>query len=229
MRSDLRLICGLVIASAMTMFIFGIWPGLDLAVSGYFHAPDGFWIKNTGVPEALRNFFWDAELAALPIALAMMLLAWWRKRSLILAARAWGFVLALFLLGPGLLVNGLLKSFWGRARPSNVTDFGGDALFTSAYQITDQCVRNCSFVSGEGAGVMALFIGLMLILDAQKMRLGATLFRLGQAACFVMLGFVGVHRIASGGHFLSDVLMSWLLVALIAAILAPVLLKPAQP
>jgi len=44
-----------------------------------------------------------------------------------------------------------------------------------------------------------------------------------------MLGFVGWQRVASGGHFLSDVLLSWLIVALVAVILARLLLAPAAP
>lgn len=227
MRSK-NLIIWLMVASAVTMLIFGIWPGIDLAVSGYFYGADGFWIKQSGPVEALRNFFWDAELVMTFAALILTPLTWVLKRPILLASRAWGFVLALFLIGPGIVVNALLKSYWGRARPTAVTEFGGDALFTPAYQISDQCAQNCSFVSGEGAGVMALFITLMLILFVQRDRLGPTLTAVGQGLSFAMLGFVGLHRVAAGGHFLSDVLMSWLLVALIAAILAPLLLKPAQ-
>jgi membrane-associated phospholipid phosphatase len=39
---------------------------------------------------------------------------------------------------------------------------------------------------------------------------------------------VGWQRVASGGHFLSDVLLSWLFVALVAAVLGRVMLRPAQ-
>lgn len=223
------LIYGLIAACSVTMLVFGIWPGIDLAVSGYFYSADGFMIKQTGAIEALRNFFWDAELVLPVVAFFLMPLTWFLKRPIVLSSRAWGFVLALFLIGPGIVANAVLKAHWGRARPTAVTEFGGDALFTPAYQISDQCANNCSFVSGEGAGVMALFISLMLILFVHRQRLGLTFTRMGQGACFAFLGFVGFHRVAAGGHFLSDVLMSWLLVALIAAILAQLLLKHAQP
>lgn len=222
------LIYGLIAACCGTMVIFGIWPGIDLAVSGYFHSTDGFLIKQSGPVEALRNFFWDAELVLTFVALILTPLTWFLKRPILLTSRAWGFVLALFLIGPGIVVNAVLKSFWGRARPTAVSEFGGDALFTPAYQISDQCANNCSFVSGEGAGVMALVISMMLILWVHHKWLGATLTRVGQGGCVAILAFVGFHRVAAGGHFLSDVLMSWLLVALIAVILARLMLKPAQ-
>lgn len=228
MRIETGLIWGLLAACTVTMVIFGIWPGIDLAVSGAFHSADGFAVKQTGAVEAMRNVIWDATLVVPLVALMLLPLAWGLKRSLLLTARGWGFVLALFLIGPGILVNVLLKAYWGRARPTAVTEFGGDALFTPAYQFTDQCAKNCSFVSGEGSGAMALFISLLLILYVQRDRLGLRLVRLGQLFALAILGFVGFHRVATGGHFLSDVLMSWLLVALIAAILARLLLKPAE-
>ena len=47
--------------------------------------------------------------------------------------RSWGYILLLYALGPGLLVDGLLKRFWGRARPADVQTFGGDTgLHTAA-------------------------------------------------------------------------------------------------
>jgi len=111
----------------------------------------------------------------------------------------------------------------------NVVDFGGTAQFTPAYQISDQCAANCSFVSGEGAGSMAMTITALLILWLLRDRVPGALYRLGQAAALGMLGFVGWQRVASGGHFLSDVLLSWLIVALVAVILARFLLTPAAP
>lgn len=225
-----KLIPLLLALIGLTLLIFGIWPGLDLAVTGYFHDASGFSVRSNASIETLRNLLWDASLLIPLLALILLALAGWLRRPVLaLSARAWGFVLLLFLLGPGVLVNGILKAQWGRARPVNVVDFGGTAQFTPAYQISDQCVANCSFVSGEGAGSMAMTITALLILWLLRDRLPHALYRLGQAAALVMLGFVGWQRVASGGHFLSDVLLSWLIVALTAAILARFMLPPAAP
>ena len=59
-------------------------------------------------------------------------------------------------LGPGLVVNGILKEHWGRARPRDVTQFGGDRRFTPALVIADQCERNCSFSAGHPSAGFAL-------------------------------------------------------------------------
>jgi lipid A 4'-phosphatase len=220
-----RSIASLIAASALVLLVFGIWPQLDLATSGYFYDGALFPVDKNALITRLRYLVWDASLLMPVLALAMLALTALRRRAMLLSAHGWGYILALFLLGPGLLVNALLKAYWGRARPHDVVDFGGNLNFSPAYQISDQCAKNCSFVSGEGAGSMALVIAFWLILYVLQDRLPLWLTRLGQGATLAMLVFDGWQRVASGGHFLSDVLLSWLFVALLASVLAR-LLRP---
>ena len=229
-----KIIFGLICAIGLTLLLFGIWPKIDLAVTGYFYDPSNAPVVQNPFLQhpwvgVLRKVFWDATLL-IPL-LALILLIWTRARQPVLGlpARLWGFVLLLFLLGPGLVVNGILKAHWGRARPINVVEFGGTLQFTPAWQISDQCAANCSFVSGEGAGTMAMTLSVLLILHLLRHRLPKVALRLGQAATIAILAFVGWQRVASGGHFLSDVLLSWLLTALIAAILARLMLNQDAP
>lgn len=231
-NSAIATLVGLI---ALVLAVFGIWPGIDLAVSGFFYDTSHALVVQNAfllppIVEILRNFFWDVSLLVPLAALILLALSLWVRRPVLaLSARAWGFVLALFLLGPGLVVNGILKAYWGRARPHNVVDFGGTAQFTPAYQISDQCAANCSFVSGEGAGATAVTITALLILFAFRNRLPKLGYILGQGLALAMLGFVGWQRVASGGHFLSDVLLSVLIVSLIAAILARFMLNHDSP
>ncbi|GLS88456.1 phosphoesterase [Cypionkella aquatica] len=218
-----KVIAALVGLIGLTLVIFGVWPGIDLATSAYFHDANGFPVRQNPVIEFLRNSVWNATLVMPLIALMLLVLASWRKTS----GWFWGYVLAVFLIGPGLVVNLGFKSHWGRARPSNISEFGGTAQFSPAWQISDQCAKNCSFVSGEGAGATALTITLLVILYRFRHRLSPALYRAGQAASVLMLAFVGWQRVAAGGHFLSDVLLSMLVVSLIAAILARLLLNRA--
>lgn len=230
MWSSNRMIAALVLASVLVLVVFGIWPQLDLAVAGLFYDGTKFPVDTDQTILRLRYLVWDASLVMPVVALVMLVVTAVLRRGVILAARGWGFILALFLLGPGILVNAVLKSYWGRARPYDVTQFGGTAQFSPAYQISDQCASNCSFVSGEGSGSMALAIAFLVILFAVAKVLPKPVLRVGQGATLLMLGFAGWQRVAAGGHFLSDVLLSWLFVALVAAILAR-LLRPfaAQP
>jgi lipid A 4'-phosphatase len=220
-----RTLFALLALIALTFAVFALWPGLDLWISGQFYDAGFVWDSAAPISQTLRGILWDLSILMPVLALAFLLvgLVW---RPVLLPQRIWGFVLALFLIGPGLIVNGILKAHWGRARPFMVTEFGGTAHFTPPWQITDQCARNCSFVSGEGAGSMAMAISALLILFVLRHKLPTPGYRLGQGATLALLAFVGFQRVASGGHFLSDVLLSWLLTGVIALILARLMLRP---
>jgi len=114
-----------------------------------------------------------------------------------LASRnAFLFVALSYAVGPGLFVNGVLKEFSGRARPSQIEQFGGHALFTPAFVFTDQCAHNCSFTAGDPSIGFALIVFALLF---PRLRLPLTILSL-------LVGFgLGAIRIMQGGHFLSDV------------------------
>jgi len=114
--------------------------------------------------------------------------------------RALLYIFAAVALGPGLLVNVILKDNWGRARPRDVVEFAGAQTFTPAFVISDQCPKNCSFVAGHPSMAFAL---LSIVLVAASRRRNFLI------AATVVLGLlVGFGRIVQGGHFLSDVVFS---------------------
>jgi len=61
------------------------------------------------------------------------------------------YLLAVLIVGPGLIVNVVFKDHFGRARPAQIVEFGGTKQFTPALVPTDQCHKNCSFSSGHAA------------------------------------------------------------------------------
>jgi membrane-associated phospholipid phosphatase len=117
------------------------------------------------------------------------------------------FVLTFISAGPGVGVH-LLKMLVGRARPRALVEFGGRALFTPPWEITDQCVRNCSFISGEAASAFALLI-LVVFIKPQHAKL--YIAGMGTVAAAVSL-----NRVALGAHFLSDVMIAWALMLVLA-------------
>jgi lipid A 4'-phosphatase len=139
--------------------------------------------------------------------------------ALWLPQRAWGFILALYILAPGLLVNAGLKSHWGRARPAAVQEFGGTAQFTPALQPADECLRNCSFVSGEASAAAALAISVAAGLYVLRGRMAPVTLRAGLWAAFAVAVLGSLLRLATGRHFLSDVVFAWLLTAGVALVL----------
>jgi len=198
----------LMLATLAISGLFVLWPQLDIAISSLFGGAQGFPIASQGWAEVLRQvLMWATRLAAL--ATLIWLLATLARGA---AARVnWrlpAFAMLSFILGPWLLVNELFKSHWGRARPRDIAEFGGDALFTPAWKIADQCAANCSFVSGE-AGMSVATALLIAILFAPNLRR----YQFWLLGAFGTLG-AGL-RVVVGAHFASDAILSGLFCALI--------------
>lgn len=128
------------------------------------------------------------------------------------------YLLLALALGPGLVVNGILKQQWGRARPREVAAFGGDKQFTNAFVFSDQCKTNCSFVSGEASlGFFGLAFAFVSSRRKRKMIVISSL----------LLGsLIGVVRMGAGAHFLSDVVFSGVFTYLISYLLYLLLIPP---
>ena len=138
----------------------------------------------------------------------------------ILGGRDLAYLLLVLALGPGLIVNGLLKEHWGRARPVNCVEFGGSQTFTPAFVFSDQGGK--SFSSGHAAG-SAYWVVVALVLARGARRR----YWLGLAVGYSLL--VAWARLAAGGHFFSDILISWFILALLAWGLYGRLLYPNTP
>ena len=97
------------------------------------------------------------------LGLSAILLCWRRmRRSLGQRPRDLLLPMITYGLGVGLIVNSFLKEYFGRARPRDIVEFGGDKMFTAVWQVSDACYTNCSFTSGEAAGAMAIYLGFGL-------------------------------------------------------------------
>jgi lipid A 4'-phosphatase len=133
------------------------------------------------------------------------------RMKMILSARVSLFLILVFALGPGLLVNGLLKEFWARPRPRALSEFGGTHNFVAWWDPTGTCVKNCSFVSGEASSAFAALA--LAVLVPAPLRYVAIAVALLYGAC------VSFIRVAVGAHFLSDVLFAGIFTALVVWIL----------
>jgi lipid A 4'-phosphatase len=219
----------LAVATLGVLLFFALWPRLDLGVSWIFFTPGaGFVAGEQAWFEALRRTVWGLSIAMVLAALAGLAASWRLGHPVLrLTLADWGFIAALYAFGPGLLVEAVLKRSWGRARPADVSEFGGARHFTGATDLADQCLRNCSFTAGEMAGAVALAVAAALILWRWRDRLGPGARRAARVLLIGQALLVGVQRIAAGRHFLSDVILSALLTLIVAAILA-VMLRPGE-
>lgn len=189
--------------AALLAVVFLLWPELDLATSRLFYA-DGQWTAwRDSLPAQLLYRGVPPLGQGILLALALVLVfgfrcAWPRLRAWRTPA---AFLLVAALLGQGLLVDQGLKNHLGRARPSQIVDFGGDKRFTPAFVPSDQCARNCSFASGHVAAA-AFVMGFGWLGPAARRRRWLAISLLAAAA-------MGSVRILQGGHFLSDVVFAW--------------------
>ncbi len=188
---------------AIVSAVFLLFPGFDIAISSLFWSPDsGFDAERSAFLVRLRHLGPHiVKIVAISAGLVMLLKLLLPNRKPLIRLQIPLFLLSTLALAPGLVVNFILKDHWGRPRPRMVENFGGDAPYVPVWEISDYCASNCSFVSGEASSSFWLVTLAFLVPPA---------FRLAVALPALFLAFVlSANRIAFGGHFLSDTLLSW--------------------
>ena len=179
----------------LSILIFTIFPEIDLWVSSLFYQ-SGFTYKSTAVATLIYELFANMHFVLFPLLIALSIFTYrkYRNSDLTFKQNIYLFLTLSLFFGPGLLVNIILKdNSIGRARPSQITEFGGSSDFTRAFEYSGACDSNCSFVSGH-ASMGFFFIGLGWLMQSKRW------FYIGLAIGVV----VGFTRIVQGGHFLSD-------------------------
>lgn len=211
---------------AVSAVVFSVFPEVDRSTSRLFWNGASFPFASDPSLQMLREAIWFFSLATVLAALVGFTIAILTGRVVAyMSARCWAFLLTLNLIGPGLVVNAGLKSYWGRARPDQIEAFGGAKVFSPALVPSDQCMSNCSFTSGEAASTMALAIAILLFVHRVRGRL--SMWPLVAVSILVLVG--SGLRIAFGRHFLSDVVFSWLIVVGVALAISPLFLRPRLP
>jgi lipid A 4'-phosphatase len=194
----------------LTGLVFAVVPGIDLAVASFFH--------DVGIRTAMPRLYRAIEIARLlesvvtilavaPAIVVVAIKMFWPKRPTLMRSRAALFLVLTLALGPGLLVNAVLKDHWSRPRPGMVTEFGGAMDFKPWWDPRGACQANCSFVSGETSSAVWLFAPALLL--PAPWRYAA----LGGVAVYAAA--IGFMRILLGGHFLSDVIFSAIFTGLV--------------
>jgi lipid A 4'-phosphatase len=200
----------LIALAALTGLVFAVAPGIDLAVAGFFHdvAVEATMPRLFRAIAVLRKLEPVVTTLAIAPAIAVLLVKlFWPKRATIMPARAALFLIVSLVLGPGLLVNTVLKDHWARPRPGMVTDFGGDMNFRPWWDPRGTCTENCSFVSGETSS--AVWLAAPALLVPLPWRYAAF------AGVAVYAAGIGAMRLLLGGHFLSDVLFAAIFTGLV--------------
>ena len=120
----------------------------------------------------------------------------------------------LLAIGPGLIVNSVLKDHWGRPRPRETQSFGGEAEYQSPFVVSD--IGGKSFPCGHCSVGFALSVFAFWNRRAGRRRRWTLLWWMIAVSAG---GYLGLARISVGAHYLSDVFTSGAIVVFVAWLL----------
>lgn len=207
----MRLLLGFTTAWVVLYALFQTFPTIDTGFSSLFcvsgdasNACSVFVARGHWLAVTFRQLFFWAPVAALALMLGDIGYQLFSKaRADRERVRFEVLAIAAYLVGPILVVNGILKSFSGRPRPLDTEFFGGAFNFVPVGDFTGACMSNCSFVSGEAAAA-GWMLCLALWIQGR--------FRKALIAALVTVSVVAsLLRVVMGAHFLSDVMLGWLI------------------
>jgi lipid A 4'-phosphatase len=185
---------------------------LDMRVAGHFFHPqaDDPWFE---AQAPLWNFLYQFAplLSAMVMigSLTVLVVGSFNRRFSRVRLYA-VFVIAVSVLGPGLLVNEIFKEHWGRPRPHQVAGLEGTMPYLPPL-VPGKSAEGKSFPCGHSS-VGYAFVAFFLIWLRHRPWLAAA--ALGLA--LVLGSLLGAGRIVAGDHFLSDVLWSAVMVYAVA-------------
>jgi len=191
----------------LMLLITPFTPTLDLAITRYFYQGNGEFSRS-----GLFHFMYDYGVVPAQIIAggATLLLFFSLFTKKLQPTRRIALVLALSLtIGSGVICHFILKDHWGRPRPKQVVEFGGIQPFRPYYEpnLFHQPQPSKSFPCGH-CTMGFYFFSVALI--GRKLN-NRSLYRAGLLFALFLGGLLSLTRIAQGGHFLSDTLMSALI------------------
>lgn len=185
-------------------------PYLDVEISRYFYElgmPGAHFINNP----FFTFVYWYGTIPGFVLAGGAIIVfiasfykpAWkkWQKASLT--------IILTLIIGAGLFVHAILKDHWGRPRPKQVVQFGGKNSFRPYYtpNFDKQHEVMKSFSCGH-CSMGFLFFSLAL---AGRRQQNKKVYYIGMFLAFFLGGLLSITRIAQGGHFLSDTIVTALI------------------
>jgi lipid A 4'-phosphatase len=166
----------------------------------FFRSGDGWYLTKAPV------WAWLYAYGTIPgLILTLGALAVWLAGLYAPGLKAWRkpclLVVLTTVIGAGLLVNAVLKQYWGRPRPDQTIEFGGKWAYRPIFS-PGTPGQGASFPCGHCT--MGFVFLAMIGLRRQKKLLAVG----GVAICIVLGVLLSAARIVQGAHFLSDTIWS---------------------
>jgi len=210
-KKGLRLIVFLLITLVAVTSIF-IVRDLDISVEKKFFSRETGWFLDQKQPWKFLHQYGTipgvlltlGALAGLIFCMAKSRYRSYRKYFLLLVLTA--------VIGAGFTVNIVMKPYWGRPRPRQTTEFGGQWAYRHPHQIGTPG-KGQSFPCGH-CTMGFLFVTLFFFRERSRF-----LSTAGGSFGLVYGFLIGAGRMVQGAHFATDVLWSLGVILLVAIVL----------
>jgi len=204
------LIPGLILLVLTLMFWF---TNIDIAFEQRFYSPEKGWYLAKNNP--WRFLYHNGNTPALLISVVALIVfaVSFFYRKLLLYRKIALFLVLLMIIGPGIVVNKILKDHWGRPRPKQIENFDGELKYLPVLY-KGNAGKGKSFPSGHASMGFYLFAPFFCMRKNAKKSALICLF-IGIVYGLLM----GLGRMIQGGHFASDVIWAGGLIYLIGLIL----------
>jgi len=210
-RKGLVMLAATVGTLLVMSWIFVHWD-LDRSIAARFYSPESGWYLKEANP-----WYWLYRYGTIPgIALTLTALigavitrlrtpeTHWHRYLLVVALTS--------ILGAGLIVNGILKPYWGRPRPNQIQQFGGQYSYRHVWS-PGIPGKGKSFSSGHST-MGFLFVSLFYF--RRKSAIVGWIGGIGGLAYGTMLS---AARVVQGAHFVTDCIWSLGVIWMVATIL----------
>ena len=201
---------------AILIFLIGIltllfrYTDLDIRLKQYFYSPEKGWIlQYKPVWDFIYRFGIFPGYSLAFCGLIMISVSYWnskyirfRKVSLLLVFT--------IIVGPGILVNLVLKDHTGRPRPREITEFGGTENYLCICE-KGKTNEGKSFPCGHCS--MGFYLAIPYLFYRNRKKVLAFSF-LATGLTYGIL--IGIARMMAGGHFASDVVWAGALTWVVA-------------
>ncbi len=209
----------LIVAALTILTAIFIAYDLDLQITAFFYTPEGEWLLVEKQP-----WKWLYKYGTIPGLLftvggaVVLFLTYirpqlysWRRYIMVLVLTS--------IVGGGIIVNGILKDYWGRTRPRQIQEFGGRWEYLN---VTQPGIpgKGKSFPCGH-CTISYVFVSMIFLYQKSRW-----LAWTGAAVGLLYGGLMSIARVGQGGHFPTDTYWALGVVLLTSTLLYYFILHP---